>query len=82
MNTTTIKRDNQPIFPFIQQVRNPFSDEVVIQNRPAGYRGLQYTDIEIVADDEDIVMMFQTSCDIILPKNLKYRKTHELIMPP
>ena len=82
MNTRTIKNDNQPIFPFIQQVRNPFSDEPIIPNRPAGYRPIQYTNIEIVEDDEYLVPMYQSSCDIILPKNLKYRKTHELIMPP
>lgn len=82
MNVRTIKTDIQPIFPFIQQVRNPFSDEPIIPNRPAGYRPIQYTYIHEIDDDEDIVPMFQTSCDIILPKNLKYRKTHEIIMPP
>jgi hypothetical protein len=82
MNLTTIKHDIQPIFPFIQQVRNPFSDEPIIFNKPAGYRPIQYTNIEVVEDDEDIVHLFQTPCDVILPKNLKYRKTREIIMAP
>lgn len=82
MNITTIKTDTQPNFPFIQQIRNPFSDEPIIPNRPAGYKPIQYIHITEMDDDEDIVPLFQTSCDIILPKNLKYRKTHEIIMPP
>ena len=82
MNITTVKHDLQPIFPFIQQIRNPFSDEPIIANRPAGYRPIQYVNIEVIEDDEDIISMYQTSCDIILPKNLKYRKTKEIIMPP
>jgi hypothetical protein len=82
MNLTTIKRSTEPIFPFIQQVRDPFSTEVVIQNRPAGYRPLQYVSIEVIEDDEDIVPMFQTACDVILPKNLKYRKTREFPTQP
>jgi len=82
MNITTIKRSVEPIFPFIQQVRNPFSTEVIIQNKPAGYRPLQYVSIEVVEDDEDVVPQFQTSCDVVLPKNLKYRKTREFATQP
>lgn len=82
MNITTIKRSVEPIFPFIQQVRDPFSTEVIIQNKPAGYRPLQYVSIEVEEDDEDDVPQFQSACDVILPKSLKYRKTREYVTQP
>ena len=82
MNITTIKRSTEPIFPFIQQVRDPFSSEVIIQNRPAGYRPLQYVSIEVEEDDDEQILQFQSACDVVLPKSLKYRKTREFATQP
>ena len=70
MNIKTIKYDTQPIFPFIQQVGNPFSDEPIIPNRPAGYRPIQYTNIEVVEDLTKILFLcIKLLVQHILPKN-------------
>ena len=71
MNITTIKRSVEPIFPFIQQVRNPFSTEVIIQNKPAGYRPLQYVSIEVVEDDEDDVPQVSNIMRCCITKKFK-----------
>jgi hypothetical protein len=63
-------------------VENPFSSNVVIKNRRAGYLPQQTFNVITPVIQKECPMMFQTSPDIILPRNLCYAKYKTIINQP
>jgi hypothetical protein len=63
-------------------VENPFISEPIIKNRTAGYRPLQTYKVTTIGRERECPSTFQTPCDIIVPRNLCYRKYREIIIAP
>lgn len=83
VDKTTYTTDYTTLYPFNDWfVENPFSSKTIIKNRRAGYRPLQSFNVVVKTKEELCPMTYQTSCDIILPKNLCYRKHREIITQP
>ena len=63
-------------------VENPFSSDVNIKNRKSGYLPLNTFKTVDVVRERTCPMLFQTSPDIVLPKNLCYAKYKTIITQP
>lgn len=70
-------------FPFDDWwVEDPFSSEVQIKNKTAGYKPIQSYKVLAITKERECPSTYQTACDIIVPRNLCYRKNREIIHQP
>ena len=83
MNVLNINEQKGSSFPYNGfYAENPFSSRNRIYSGRAGIIPIKYYSNYVVTKEEECPSQFQTSCDIILPKNLCWMRNREIIMPP
>lgn len=80
---TQVTRRFVTSYPFNDlYVENPFSSDVKIKDKRAGYKPVKEYIVYNIEKDEDCQMVFQTSCDLILPRNTCYMRYRTIVEQP